>query len=379
MKDSDEHELDMSAEQPRAGISRRSVLAGGAVGVGSLIAAGLIPGGVAGATSRGTGYGSVPDRGKSRSVIWANGAIGSWNLSYDVGGEDAARFLGWTYKKVGMTQTTYSAAQVVQVLNEVIALKPDVMVTPDWVEGEGPLFEKAQKAGIYVITNNANNYPDQLQALGIAAVTSDPEVLGQKSTAVLMSELVAAGKKKGTIILGNPYPQNTNQQGEVVGALREIKASNAANKTNFVGVELADNSGSDAVQAISLWKAKITQLGPSFVGGFAVADSTTQAAVKAYKEAGFRAGKYPLAAVDVTVASLAELQQGWVLCVVDAGFYMQGWMPVMLAWQALQRGFPASGAIDASGAAITHKQLKAAIAANNRQNSLGKDYGVTLT
>ena len=225
-------------------------------------------------------------------------------------------------------------------INEVIAVKPDVMITPDWVEGEGTLFAKAQKAGIFVIVNNATNFPDQMSSLGIAGATSEPQRPRAEVGHGLGQLPGRIGQKLGTIILGNPYPQNTNQQGVVVGAQAAIVAGNVAHKTKFVGVELADNSGTDEVGAIGLWKAKITQLGSSFVGGFAVADSTTQAAVKAYQQSRFHAGQYPLAAVDVTTASLSELQQGWVLCVVDAGFYMQGWLPVMLAFQQLERGLP---------------------------------------
>jgi ABC-type sugar transport system substrate-binding protein len=375
----DHHETEAQDSSAGGGlISRRNVLAGGAAGLGGLVAAGLLSSSVAEAATS-TGFQSVPLHGPSRTVIWANGAIADWNLSYDVGSADAARFLGWNYKKVGMPQTTYSSAQVLQVINQVIALKPDVMITPDWVEGEGSLFAKAQKAGIFVIVNNATNYPDQMQSLGIAGATSNPNVLGEKSGTVLMNALVASGKKSGSIILGNPYPQNTNQQGVVVGVQSVIKSTNAAHGTNFVGVELADNSGTDAVGAIGLWKAKILQLGSSFVGGFAVADTTTQAAVKAYQESHFKPGQYPLAAVDVTTASLQELSSGWILCVVDAGFYMQGWLPVMLAFQSLERGYPAAGLIDCSGAAITRSGVGALNAANNKQITLGKDYGVSLT
>ena len=112
-----------------------------------------------------------------------------------------------------------------------------------------------------------------MSCLGIAGATSDPNVLGQKSGTVLVNYLAGSGKKSGTIILGNPYPQNTNQQGVVVGFQAAIAAGNNAHRTKFVGVELADNSGTDEVGAIGLWKAKITQLGSSFIGGFAVADS----------------------------------------------------------------------------------------------------------
>ena len=80
----------------------------------------------------------------------------------------------------------------------------------------------------------------------------------------------------------------------------------------------------------------------------------------------------------MTTASLSELQKGWVLCVVDAGFYMQGWLPVILAWQALERGYPPSGATDCSGSAYTKSAAAGLITANNQQIALGKDYGVAL-
>jgi ABC-type sugar transport system substrate-binding protein len=360
-----------------SGFSRRQVLAGGAAGLGGLAAAGLLPG-VARAAGGGTGYQSVPERGKALKVVWANGAIADWNLSYDVGSNDAARFLGWQYKKVGLPQTTYSASQVLKVLNQVIQLRPDVMIAPFWVKGEADVFAKAQKAGIYVAVNNAVNFPDDLTQLGIPAATSNPDVLGRKSATVLVEALTAAGKKDGSIVIGNPYPQNPNQQGVADGAQAVIKAWNAAHKTTFKGTQLNDNSGDDVVKAIGLWKAKITQLGSDFIGGFAVADTTTQAAVRAYQQSHFKAGQYPLAAVDVTTKSLDYVKQDWVLCLVDAGFYMQGWLPVMFAWQTLHRGFPASGAIDASGAPITKKTLSGFNKANALQVKLGKDYGVAL-
>jgi len=358
-------------------VSRRTVLAGGAAGLGGLLVGNLLGSATAGA-SPSTGYQAVPEWGKARQVIWANGASGTWDLSYDVGMNDAARFLGWSYKKVAMPQASYSATQVAQTINEAIALKPDVLVTPDWVEGEGDLLSKAQKSGIFVIVSNADNYPDQLTTLNIAACTSNPNVLGQKSGTVLMDYFASKGTKEGTIIGGNPYPQNTNQQGIWVGCQSAVEAANKANGSNFDFVELADNSGADEVGAVALWKAKIAQLGSKFVGGFCVADASTTAAVKAYQTSGFKPGQYPLACIDVTTPSLASMQEGWVLCLVDAGIYTQGWMAVMFSWQYLERGYAPSGAIDCSGAAVTKATLAAFSRANNLQITLGKDYNVLV-
>ena len=86
-----------------------------------------------------------------------------------------------------------------------------------------------------------------------------------------------------------------------------------------------------------------------------------------------------MAAVDLSAAALNQIKQGWILNVIDAGFYMQGWLPVMLAWQALQRGYPTAGNYDTSGAPITRKNLAAAQQASSLQLTLAKQYGVVIS
>jgi ABC-type sugar transport system substrate-binding protein len=380
------HETDAVAEMANTSrtealpgfLSRRRFLIGGALGAGGLVAASALPPSMASAASP-TGFQGVPQRGKSRTVVWALAAIADWNLSYDVAFNDACRFLGWTYKKVGVPIAQYSASSVVQVLNQAIQLRPDVLVTPDWVEGQGAVLEQAQKQGILVICNNANNYQDQLTSLNIPYVGPNYLEMGQKAGSALMQSLSTAGKKDGTILIGNPYPQNSNIEDRVVGATQVIDSWNHANGTDFKYVQLADNSGADPVTAISLWRAKLTQLGSAFVAGFAAADQSTQAAVKAYQGEGWHPGQYSLAAIDISTASLQQFQQGWLLDLVDEGYYYQGWWPVMIAWQTLERSFPVSGTFDSTGAALTKSQLPQEIKANQLQNSLGKAYGVTLS
>jgi ABC-type sugar transport system substrate-binding protein len=357
-------------------ISRRHVLAGGVAGLGGLIGAAAFPG-IAAAASP-IGFQKVGDRGKPRTLVWALAAIGAWNLSYDVGFIDACNFLGWKYKKVGLPLADYSASTVVQVISEAIQLKPDILVTPLWVEGEGPLLAQAQEKGIYVVCNNANNYPEDLTKLDVPYVGGDFFAMGQKAASVLMARLAQLGKKSGVILMANDYPENPNITDRVLGAEATIKQWNSANGTKFTYVQLNDNSANDQTGAISLWRAKITQLGSSLVAAFPAAYTSQTAGVIALKDLGHHAGQIPMAAIDITTETLDQLQEGWVECVVDSGYYMSGWLPTMIAWQVLERDFPVSGSFDASGAAITRKTVAQAIAANNLQNALGKAYGVTL-
>ncbi len=50
--------------------SRRQVLAGGAAGLGGLVAAGAFPG--MAAASAPIGFQKVPDRGKPRTLVWSS-------------------------------------------------------------------------------------------------------------------------------------------------------------------------------------------------------------------------------------------------------------------------------------------------------------------
>lgn len=369
---------DRDLEQTGSRLSRRSVLAGSAIGLGGLLAAGALPN-AAGASSP-SGFQSVPDRGRPRTVVWALAAIGAWNLPYDVGFIEACRFLGWTYKKVGLPLADYSATTVLEVISQATQLKPDVLVTPLWVEGEGALLVEAQKRGILVMCNNANNYPSELTDAGIPYVGGDYYAMGQKAMTVLLDYLATKNKTKGTILMANDYPENPNITDRVLGAEAVIKGWNKSKGTSFDYVQLNDNSANDQTGAINLWRAKIVQLGSSLVGAFPAAYTSQTAAVTALQGLGWPAGKLPMCAIDITTQTLDQIKQGWALCNIDIGGYMSGWLPAMLAWQILERDYAVSGTtFDASGAPVVSATVNAAIKANNLQNSLGKDYGVVLT
>lgn len=359
-------------------ISRRSLLAGGAVGLGGLLAAGALPGAASASTP--VGYQRVPDRGKPRTVVWALAAIGAWNLPYDVGFIEACRFLGWNYKKVGMPLADYSASTVLQVISEATQLKPDVLVTPLWVEGEGDLLVDAQQRGILVMCNNANNFPSELTDAGIPYVGGDYYSMGQKAMMVLLDDLAKKKKTKGTILMANDYPENPNITDRILGAEAVIKNWNKANGTSFDYVQLNDNSANDQPGAINLWRSKILQMGSSLVAAFPAAYTSQTAAVTALQGLGWHAGELPMCAIDITTQTLDQIKQGWVLCNIDIGGYMSGWLPTMLAWQILERDYAVSGtSFDASGAPVVDVTVDAAITANNLQDNLGKQYGVVLT
>jgi len=316
--------------------------------------------------------------GKPRTVVWALAAIADWNLGIDVGFYDACRLLGWKYKKIGVPVSQYSAANHIEAINRAILTHPDVLVTPNWVEGVAHAVEGALKQGIFVVINNANNYPNPISALGLAFIGQNEYNAGYQSGTKLAQVLAAKGKRKGTVIGGNGFPQNANLANRVRGAADAIAAYDKKHGTSFRVQSFLDQSGVNEASSVTAYKAKITQLGGSFIGIFASADISTSPAVKALQDMGAKPGQYPIGAMDVSTASLTSLSEGWVSHVVDQQFHAQGFLPVLLAWEALERGGKVND-YDTSGKLITKNGLATASAMQSKLSSLGKAYGVKLS
>ena len=223
-----------------------------------------------------------------------------------------------------------------------------------------------------------------MSASASPALPPTPTVLGQKSGTVLVNDRAAIGEEACTIILGNPYPQNTRRQGVVVGAQVATPVGNAADGNEIRrSARLADNAKMNSRAPSASWKAKITQLGSSFVGGFAVADSRTQWAATATRITVSRrpttsSRRRWTSATALVLLDPSGAVSRWRL--TSAGFdNSRGRLPAMLAFQQLERGPPRRSSIDCSGAAITRSSVASFIRANNTQIKLGRDYGVALT
>ncbi|HEX7291799.1 MAG TPA: substrate-binding domain-containing protein [Conexibacter sp.] len=357
-------------------ISRRTaVVAGAASSLSFAIAA---CGGSSTKTTEATAAGGGASfTGKKRSLVWV-AAVGDWNLGVDVGFNEACGLLGWEYKKVGYPLAQYSAATHVDAIKRAILSHPDVLVAPNWVAGVGPALAEAQKKGIYVIVNNANNYPDRITPLGAAFIGQNEYNAGYRSGEALVQLLGRQGKKSGTVIGGNPYPQNANLQDRVRGAAKAFEDWNARNGGSMKVETFLDQSAVNQGTSVSAYKAKMTQLGGDFVGVFTATDTSTQAAVKALQGRGASVGEAPVAAVDVSTAALDQVEQGWVSHIVNHQYYAEGFIPPLLAWQALERAETANG-YDAGGELIGRDNLAAAKAREEKFARLGKEYGVTLS
>ncbi|HZV74395.1 MAG TPA: substrate-binding domain-containing protein [Conexibacter sp.] len=363
-------------EGPRVG--RRQVLTGAAAFAGaSLVAACGSGGGTQSATATGSG-GTTVGSGKRRKVVWALAAIAPWNLDTDLGFIEATRTLGWDYQKVGIPIAQYSPENVVRVIDQAVLTQPDVLVTPAWVPGVAQAAADAQKQGILVIFNNANNIPRDAERLDIAFNGSNERAAGAKMGALFADALGKAGKKSGKVVAGVGFAGNANLNERVYGAEDSIKAYNAKNGTSFTVELFVDDSGRGTENAINAYKAKMLQVGGDLVG-FLIAggQSSLLGLLPALKSSGRKPGDYTIGLWDESEDAAKAIKDGWAIAVVTADGYVQGYLPVFQAWEKLERGGHIGG-YDSGGLIIDKTNVDASLARRATMNALGKRYGVKL-
>lgn len=275
--------------------------------------------------------------GPGRSIIWALAAIAPWNLAVDVGFVEASRLLGWEYQKVGVPLEQYSPENVVNVVRRAIQARPDVLVTPGWIQGVYDAIADGQEQGILMMLNDANSFPDQAAELGVAHVGADEYSDGGALAEPLAQAATEAGKSEGTFIAGNPFPGNENLEARVRGATDFLNDWNESNGTRFAVEQFNDQSGSDDAQAISLYKAKFTELGDDLAGLIAVGENAN-VQVQALQERDFSPGDVALGAFEENERTYRSVMDGWVTATVGPQRYAMGFVATMIAWQALQRG-----------------------------------------
>jgi ABC-type sugar transport system substrate-binding protein len=361
----------------QSGLSRRRLLSGAATAaaLGGLAACG--------GSSDDTRSEGSPARtagnGEKRKVIWALAAIAEWNLAVDVGFIEATRMLGWDYQKVGLPISQYSPENVVNVVNRAAAARPDVLVTPAWVPGVAAAAEAAQKAGVLVLFNNANNIPDDAVRLGIPYIGADELTGGQSLGTPFAESLAKAGRRSGTIVAGLAFAGNENLEARARGATETIEDYNGANGTDFRVERFIDKSGEGAEQALTAYKTKMRQMGDELVGFLLPGgDAALAGLLPALREAGLAPGELPVATWDVSQRSTKALAEGWVVAIVDKQDYVTGFLPVFQAWAQLERGFVARD-YDTGGVLVDESNVAVARRREEQIAAKAEEFDVRLS
>lgn len=355
------------------GITRRSML------VGSAGMAGLGAAFLAACTTSSSSSSSGPQAstvvGKSRHVIWVTHNVSEWNVLVGAGFMDATKILGWTYSTFG-NAGAFDVAKTVNDQIKAIALKPDVLVTT-WTDPaafHAPL-KQALDAGIHVVLNNTNQ-ADEGNDLGLPYVGQSflgaGTLLGMRMAAAIQK----GGRTSGVIPDGNPEPGHVALETRHAGFAAGLAKYNSANGTSFTTENFADQSH-DLPTSVPLWKAKISQLGSRFAGSSGTGFTAGVAALQAQKELNFPPGKYPIGSFDTTPELNQGIKDGFVSVLIDQQLYSQGFVPVVLAWQSLERSFFPPQIYDCGSTAVDAANIAKIAARDDLVLKLGKQYGLT--
>ncbi len=360
----------------QAGLNRRNVILGALAGSAALAGIGC-GSGSGDATTAGTS--AAEQDGKKRKLIWAIAAIAPWNVPIDVGYYDATRALGWDYQKVGVPISQYSAENHVNVLKQAILAKPDVLATMWWVKGVGAVMEEAQKQGIYCIAiGDADNFPDDRKALGIAHIGVDNHLASYSAAQPLLAELEKRDVTTGTIISGISHPGNENAEAIINGGKAAVEDWNKEKGTTFAYSSFPDTPpGADESQQAAIWKAQISKVGKELVGVGVLWDGNVPVAIKALQESGLKPGDKPIASITTTERITNGIREGWIVATTDAGTYQDALLSTASAWGQLERAFPAVD-VQTGGEVVTQENVAAAAERTAHVGSLAKKYGVKV-
>ena len=274
--------------------------------------------------------------GEQRTVIWANQAVGDWNLPVLVGFREAADIVGWEFDMVGTPQEQFSPETSLNIVTRVTELQPDVLVNEMAFEAQADAYTAAQDAGTLVYTILASVEPQRTQ-LGLGFVGGNQVVNGSANGQGVAKAAHDGGRTDGVIVLGDHNPGNPVTVDRIDGYTEGINAYNEANGTSFTTEPFSDE-GQTLEQSVGLYQAKIRQLGGDLAG--IATTHGTPGAVEALKSADFGPGEIPTSYFDPAAATLDLVREGWIASILDQGLYPIGYVPVVLAWQWLERGFP---------------------------------------
>jgi len=294
-----------------------------------------------------------PKPGEGMTIFWIGGAEGDpFDARLVKGATDAAELLGISLKYV---HTGWLVEKMVEEFRKAIAAKPDgiVVMGHPGLESLKPLFEEADKQGIYVTLANVDikEIREKYWYCGYVGqdLWSSGYTLGK--AAVLKFNLKPGDR--ACIFAVWEYIER---------AVRAVGIEDAFKEAGLIvdRVNLPPAVGSDPLVLIpyltGYYGAHPDVKVMAFDGGILTAT------VEKYMEAiGKRAGEIINIGFDLTPGSVAALKSGYLQLIIDQQPYLQGFMTVLNLFLNKKYGFAGlyidtgGGLIDASNVAFVEK------------------------
>jgi ABC-type sugar transport system substrate-binding protein len=330
-----EDEIVVDGAERGTRMTRASLFAGAGLGALSLAALGC--GAKADEPAAASGGGGM---GPKRKIHWAIDQSAAWQIPIDVGFNDAAKLLGWEYKKAAIGAASSSASSQIDAMKRAALAKPDVLVSDWWYKPQGAAFDAIRTDGIFTMVIEADSFPDERKKLGFPYVGVDNYLSGYTLGTRMAEELDKAGKKTGVFVSGIPFPGAVNLEIQDKAIRDALAKHNDEKGTSFRVESFEDKADSNVAQASGLWRAKVKQLGDDFVGGTSGSDNFGTIITDILKTTGKQPGDHVLGAFRSAAGTLKGIRDGWIVAASDQSYYPVGFVSALYAWLWLERGIP---------------------------------------
>jgi simple sugar transport system substrate-binding protein len=241
------------------------------------------------------------------------------------GVKDAARQLGIKVNYTGMDAAHISGPAEATILKAALVQKPDALIVCNFFpSSQDPYIKQAVASGIPVWVTNSGS--STYQAVGALAYFGEESTMAGASAA---NAMVKAGVKHGLCF--DDTPGNPDVAARCTGFQKQMKAS--GKKVTVVNDQQASTNPSAILAAI---KGQLAS-NPSIDGVLTLGPGQGEAALQAVDQSG-KKGKVKVGTFDLSTNTLAAVNDGSLLFAVWQEPYLQGYLPVLSAYQYLTLG-----------------------------------------
>lgn len=266
------------------------------------------------------------------------------------GAKAAAKQLGIKLNYNGMGPTNVNGPAEATILKAAIAQKPAGLVVCNFFpSAESPLIKKAIKQGIPVIV--ANSGAATWQGDGAIAYLGEDSFQGGQAAATAM---VKAGVKHPLCF--DDTPGNPDVAARCAGFVKQMKAGGI--QVTVVNDQQASSNPTAIAAAI---KGELASK-PNIDGVLTMGPEQGDAASQAISQVG-KAKKVKLGTFDLSTNILNGISKGSVLFGIWQEPYLQGYLPVVMAYQYAKYGFSPVGYVHTGPLLVTKANVAKVTAA----------------
>jgi ABC-type sugar transport system substrate-binding protein len=267
--------------------------------------------------------------GEAREMIFITHDMHPFFVPTIVGMSDACLAVGWECSFVG--PPSFSVEGTLERIESSIAAGPDAigMVFSD-PEAYNELAQDAIDQGIVVVGYNTDN--DFRAEAGLGYVGQDQFNAGyQNGLQAAKWAQEVTGRDDGKIVVMTCCPGHTALEERIRGTVAAIEET-----SNYTTEVL--NGTDDAEQYVANVEAKYQAESDDIVGFAGVSGYTEN--LGRFAEANSLGGVVALGGFDLLPTTMASIEAGDMQWTIGQDPYTQGFMPVLMAWKQIERGYP---------------------------------------